>query len=153
MAMPYQLLADAVLALHVAIVVFVAAGLVLVWWGNRTGWCWVNRPGFRVAHLAAIGIVVAESWLGLVCPLTTFEMWLRARAGAPAYGGSFVEHWLQRLLYYEAPPWVFILGYSVFGLLVVLAWWRYPPNWRSASPSPQPSPPRGEGTKPERVLK
>jgi pimeloyl-ACP methyl ester carboxylesterase len=113
--MPYRLLADAVLALHVAIVVFVVAGLVFVLWGNRAGWQWVNRPGFRIAHVAAIAIVVAESWLGLVCPLTTFEMWLRASAGAPAYSGSFIEHWLQRLLYYDAPPWVFILGYSAFG--------------------------------------
>jgi polyferredoxin len=150
--MPYQSLADAVLALHVAIVVFVVAGLVVVPWGNRLGWRWVNRPGFRIAHLGAIAVVVAEAWLGLVCPLTTFEMWLRTQAGASAYDGSFIEHWLQRLLYYDAPPWVFVLGYSVFGLLVVLAWWRYPPAWRSASPSPRPSPRKGEGTKPERGL-
>jgi polyferredoxin len=128
--MPYQLLADAVLALHVAVVVFVVAGLVLVVAGNLCGWHWVNALWFRLAHLAAIAFVVAESWLGWTCPLTTLEMWLRAKAMAPTYSGSFIEHWLQRLLYYDAPSWVFTLGYSLFGLLVLATWWYFPPTPR-----------------------
>ncbi len=147
----YLALANAVLVLHVAIVLFVVGGLVLILVGNwrtrhapprcalryspseRPGgsWAWVNRWWFRLAHLAAIVVVVAESWFGIVCPLTTLEAWLRVRAGAPVYGGSgFIEHWLQRLLYYDAPAWVFTLGYSAFALLVLWAWWRYPPRRR-----------------------
>lgn len=125
--LPYQLLADTVLALHVAIVVFVVGGLVLVVAGNLRRWRWVNQLWFRVAHLAAIAVVVAESWFGMVCPLTTWEMWLRAKAGASTYGGSFIEYWLQRLLYYDAPGWVFALGYSLFGLIVAATWWYFPP--------------------------
>ena len=126
--MPYRYLADAVLALHVGVVLFVIAGLALIIVGNGLGWRWVNAWWLRLTHLAAIGVVVAESWLGIVCPLTTLEMWLRAKAGAGSYGGSFIEHWLQRLLYYDAPPWVFVLGYSLFGLLVVATWWVHPPR-------------------------
>lgn len=125
--MPYQILADAVLAVHVAIVVFVVGGLVLILLGNRLGWQWVNRRWFRYLHLLAIGVVVLQAWLGVLCPLTTLEMWLRAEAGEAGYTGSFVQHWLQRLLYYEAPPWVFIVAYSLFGLAVLLAWWKFPP--------------------------
>jgi polyferredoxin len=125
----YRLLADIVLALHVAIVVFVVAGLVLVLVGNLRHWHWVNKPGFRLAHLAAIGVVVTQAWVGASCPLTTFEMWLRAKARTPTYSGSFIEHWLQRVLYYDAPPWVFVAGYSLFGLLVLAAWWHFPPVW------------------------
>jgi polyferredoxin len=73
-------------------------------------------------------VVVAEAWLGLVCPLTTLEMWLRSHAGARTYGGGFIEHWLQQLLYYDAPPWAFVLGYSLFGALVVATWWYFPPS-------------------------
>ena len=124
------LLADAVLVLHMAIAAFVVGGLVLVVVGNLRQWRWINRLGFRSAHLLAIAVVVAEAWLGAACPLTTLEMRLRWQAGAPTYGGGFVEHWLQRLLYYEAPPWVFVLAYSVFGLLVVAAWWYFPPGRR-----------------------
>ncbi|MCW5661368.1 MAG: DUF2784 domain-containing protein [Burkholderiaceae bacterium] len=126
----YVALANAVLVLHVALVLFVVGGLVLVLVGNRRRWNWVNRWWFRLAHLAAIGVVVAEAWFGMVCPLTTLEMALRARAGASTYSGGFIEHWLQWLLYYDAPPWVFTLGYSAFALLVLWAWWRYPPRRR-----------------------
>lgn len=129
----YQALADAVLVLHVGIVIFVGGGLLLILLGNWRGWGWVNAWPFRLAHLAAIAVVVAEAWLGIVCPLTTLEMALRARAGAATYGGSFIEHWLQRLLYYDAPAWVFTLAYSLFAAAVVASWWWFPPTRRRES--------------------
>jgi len=125
---PYQLLADAVLTLHVGVVAFVVIGLALIVAGNLRGWRWVNALGFRLAHLVAIAIVAAEGWLGVTCPLTTLEMGLRAKAHAATYSGSFIEHWLQRVLYYEAPAWLFALGYSLFGLLVLATWWAFPPS-------------------------
>jgi Protein of Unknown function (DUF2784) len=125
----YAALADAVLVLHTAVVLFVVGGLVLVVLGNALGWAWVNRRWFRLLHVAAIGVVVAESWLGLTCPLTTLEAWLRARGGQPAYGAEgFVAHWLQRLLFYDAPAWVFMLAYTLFFAAVAAAWWRWPPR-------------------------
>ena len=126
--LPYQWLADGVLALHFAIVVFVVGGLALIVAGNLLGWRWVNAWSFRLAHLGAIAIVVAQAWMGITCPLTTLEMWLRAKAKVSTYGGSFIEHWVARLLYYEGPPWVFALAYSLFALGVVGAWWRFPPE-------------------------
>ena len=124
----YLMLADAVLALHFAIVVFVVGGLALVLVGNWRRWAWVNARWFRYAHLAAIAVVVAESWLGWTCPLTTLESWLRVQAGADAASTSFIAYWLQRWLFYAAPAWVFTLVYTIFGLAVALAWWRFPPR-------------------------
>jgi Protein of Unknown function (DUF2784) len=129
-SVPYQLLADCVLTLHAAIVAFVIAGLLFVIVGNVCKWQWVNGLWFRAAHLGAIAIVVAESWLDITCPLTTLEMWLREKAGATIYQGSFIQYWLQRVLYYDAPPWAFVLAYSVFGLLVLASWWYFPPRFR-----------------------
>ena len=126
----YLLLANTVLVVHLAIVAFVVLGLVLVIVGNLRRWRWVNHLWFRLAHLGAIAVVALEAWFGVTCPLTTLEMWLRVRGHTEAYSGGFVEHWLQRLLYYEAPPWVFVLGYSLFGLLVLAAWWYFPPTRR-----------------------
>ena len=123
---PYLLLADVVLISHVAIVAFVVGGLVLVVLGNLRQWAWVNTLWFRLAHLATMAVVVVQSWLGVVCPLTTLEMWLRSQAGAATYSGSFIEYWLGRVLFYQAPSWVFLLVYGVFGLLVLAAWWYFP---------------------------
>jgi hypothetical protein len=127
----YQIMADSVLALHVGVVAFVVGGLVLIVAGNLRGWQWVNYLWFRLAHLGAIATVVAEVWLGVTCPLTSLEMWLREKAQATTYRGSFIEHWLHGLLFYDAPSWVFVLGYSLFGLMVLTAWLYFPPKFRS----------------------
>ena len=126
--LPYQILADVVLALHVATAAFIVGGLVLIVVGNLCGWRWVNAPWFRLAHLVAIIFVVVEAWIDIACPLTSLEMWLREKAHATSYAGSFIEHWLQRILYYEAPAWVFTLCYSLLGAVVVAAWWYFPPR-------------------------
>lgn len=124
----FALLADAVLVLHSAIALFVVGGLVVILLGNRCGWRWVNGLRFRLAHLAAIAIIAAQAWLGVLCPLTTLEMRLRELACTSTCSGSFVGHWLQRLLYYDAPDWVFIVVYTLFGLAILATWWYYPPN-------------------------
>lgn len=131
-AVPYQLLADLVLALHVALVVFVVGGLVVIIAGNLRRWQWVNALWFRAAHLVAIAVVVAEAWFGVICPLTSLEVWLRVQARATTYTGSFIEHWLQRILYWQAPEWVFTAVYTLFGLAVAATWWYFPPRpgWR-----------------------
>jgi hypothetical protein len=125
---PYQLLADLVLATHVAVVMFVIGGLAAILVGNFRGWVFVNAWWFRAAHLAAIAVVAAQAWLGITCPLTTLESALRVKAGGTAYETSFIEYWLTRLLYYDAPAWVFTAAYTLFGLAVAAAWWRYPPR-------------------------
>ena len=112
----YRIAADVVLAVHVAFVLFVVLGLVLTLIGGARGWGWVRNPWFRVGHLLAIGIVVAQAWLGQICRLTTLEMALRSRAGDAVYSGSFIAHWMEKLLYYQAPLWVFAIVYTAFAL-------------------------------------
>ena len=120
--------ADAVLILHVLFVAYVVLGLVLILIGKLASWRWVHSPWFRLTHIAAIGVVVAQSWLGITCPLTTLEMALRARAGDTVYGGSFIEYWLSQLLYFSAPDCVFALVYSLFGLLIAVSWYWVRPR-------------------------
>lgn len=129
-SLPYQALANMVLAVHVGLVVFVVLGLVIIIGGNLRGWRWVNNPWFRLAHLATIVTVVAEAWLGIICPLTTLEMWLREQSGEASYAGSFIEYWLQSVLYFDLPAWVFILVYSLFGTLVLACCWLFPPRFK-----------------------
>ena len=122
------LAADAVLLLHALFVAFVVIGLVLIFAGKARQWAWVRNPWFRLAHLVAIVVVVVQSWFGAICPLTTLEMMLRSRAGATVYPGAFVAHWVDAMLYYRAPPWVFAVCYTLFGAVVVGSWFWVSPR-------------------------
>lgn len=124
----YLVAADATLLVHALFVAFVVLGLVLVVAGGMRGWAWVRNPWFRYAHLGAIGVVVIQAWLGRVCPLTTLESALRARAGDAAYAGSFIAHWVEAALYYRAPEWVFAVAYTAFAVLVAACWVRVRPR-------------------------
>ena len=115
----YLLLADFILVIHSVFVLFVVAGFLVIVFGRFIGWSWIYNRVFRISHLAAIGFVVLQTYLGQLCPLTIWENILRARAGAGGYEESFIQHWLQRLLYYEAEPWEFGVVYTVFGILVM----------------------------------
>lgn len=129
--MGYRLLADLVLYVHFGFVLFVVAGLLLILAGGVLDWGWVRNRKFRIAHLLAIGVVVLQAWLGVLCPLTNLEMWARQRSGGETYAGGFVAHWVERLLYYEAPLWAFTVAYTAFGALVVAAWLLVRPDRRT----------------------
>lgn len=124
------LLADLLLVLHAAIVLFVVGGFLAILAGAALRWRWIRNPWFRLAHLATIAFVVVQTWLGELCPLTVWEQALRHRAGQPAYEGSFIAHWLDRLLYVEAPWWVFVMAYTLFALAVLATFLLVPPSFR-----------------------
>jgi len=119
----YSLLADTILVMHFAFVVFVVVGFMLILAGLLAHWTWIHNRNFRIAHLVAIGVVVLQAWFGQLCPLTIWENQLRRRAGQSSYSESFVEHWLHEILFYEAAQWVFTTIYTAFGVLVVLTWY------------------------------
>ncbi|NNF16413.1 MAG: DUF2784 domain-containing protein [Gammaproteobacteria bacterium] len=124
----YLLAAKATLVTHALFVVFIIFGLILVFAGKFQSWQWVRNPWFRAVHLLAIGVVVVQSWFGIICPLTIWEMELRKKAADSIYEGSFVSHWLNELLYYQAPPWLFAICYTAFGGLVVFSWFFVRPR-------------------------
>lgn len=124
----YSLAADAILIAHVVLVAFVVVGIIFVYVGFFLSWQWVRNPWLRAAHLIVIVVVVLQSWFGVICPLTTWEMNLRAKAGAEIYDGAFITHWLDQLLYYQAPSWIFIVCYTAFGGVVAVSWFVVRPS-------------------------
>lgn len=126
--MIYRVAADLILVAHALFVAFVVLGLFFILVGKVRSWSWVRNPWFRSAHLACIAVVVIQAWLGALCPLTTWEMALREKAGDAVYSGAFIAHWLHAILYYRAPEWVFILCYTAFGALVVASWYWVRPR-------------------------
>lgn len=87
--MVYHSLADTVLIVHLAFVVFVVAGGLLVLRWRRLAW----------VHLPAVLWGILIEYAGWVCPLTPLENALRRRAGEAGYAGGFIEHYLVALLY------------------------------------------------------
>lgn len=125
----YLVLADLVLVVHAAFVGFVVFGLLLIWLGHVRGWSFVRNFWFRLAHLAAIAVVAGESLAGFICPLTAWESRLRLLAGGEQrYAGSFVQHWLHKVMFFELPESVFTVAYVTFFLVVALSLWRVPPR-------------------------
>jgi polyferredoxin len=126
--------ADLILASHVAITAFVVGLLPLILVGGWRGWRWVRAFWLRGLHLALIVFIAGQAWLGELCPLTVWEQALRAQAGQASYRESFIEYWLGRLLYVDAPWWAFVAAYTGFALLVALAWRWVPPQRRRPLP-------------------
>jgi len=117
------LLADLVLIVHFAFVIFVTGGLALIWIGAVAGWQWVRNFWFRVAHLGAIVFVAGEALAGVWCPLTIWEAQLRGVRAEK----SFVAQWIHKLMFYSVPEWVFTVAYVAFALAVAVTFWLAPP--------------------------
>jgi polyferredoxin len=122
------LLADILLVVHFAIAAFIVGGLLLVWVGASLGWGWVRNPWFRYAHLAAIVFVAAEALAGIACPLTLWEDLLRGGT----HPESFIGRWVRRLLFYEAPEWVFTAAYAAWALASAFTLALVPPRRKAA---------------------
>lgn len=133
MEIMYKLLADLVALVHAAFIVFVVGGELLIVIGLFRRWRWVRHLPFRIVHLVCIGYVVAEAWLGVNCPLTVWEEQLRVAAKQQGYPRGFIGYWVHQLFFFDAPPWVFTLAYSLFGAAVAATFiWGAPRRSRSA---------------------
>lgn len=126
--MTYAFYADVLGLLHAAIVLFVVGGQVLILLGWRLGWAWTRGLWFRRVHLSLIAVIMSIAALGEWCPLTVWESDLRQLAAQEGYSQGFIATWLDRLLYYQAPMWVFAVLYAAFTAVVVWSYWKYPPR-------------------------
>lgn len=122
------LLANVILLVHVGIVAFVVVGELMFLQGARRGWHWVRNFPLRLGHLVLMVFIALQAWMGALCPLTSWEQALRRRAGHATYAESFIEHWLSRLIFFDAPWWLFVAAYTAFALLVLLTWHWVPPR-------------------------
>ena len=82
-------LADVVILVHVAFILFVLFGGLLAFRWRRASW----------VHLPVVAWGTAVEVFGWVCPLTPLENLLRRAGGGAAYSVSFVERYLVPLVY------------------------------------------------------
>ena len=115
------MLAGSILAVHLAIILFNLFGLVAVPLGAWRGWRWVHRPVWRMLHLASLAVVALQALLGRACFLTLWQ--------AAAEGGSrepLVMRWVNALIYWPLPLWVFTLAYVAILLYALALLWLVP---------------------------
>jgi hypothetical protein len=87
--MVFRLLADLVVVVHLAFIVFVAVGGLLVWrWPRLVRW-----------HLPAVAWGIAIITVGFTCPLTSLERYLRDRSGEQGHDGGFVDRYVEGVIY------------------------------------------------------
>jgi hypothetical protein len=87
--MLYRLSADLVLIVHLAFVLFVALGGLLV----------LCQPRLMWLHLPAVVWGALSEFLGVFCPLTPLETALRDIGGQTGYTGDFIAHYITAVIY------------------------------------------------------
>ncbi len=124
--MPDSNIAEAIFVVHLAIIVFNVAGLIVIPLGAWLDWAIVRIAWLRLLHLALLAIVTAQALAGKACILTIWQSDLLG-LGQPAQ--PMIMRWVERLVYWNLPMWVFAVMYSgVF--LYVLALTMFVPFWK-----------------------
>jgi hypothetical protein len=125
--MNYLLLADAVMLLHVLIILTIVLPVPLIIAGHYRHWRWIRSRKLRLGHLILMAFVTVQTLLGRLCPLTLLENHFRHLAGQEGLGESFIAYWVHQLIYFSLPSWVFALVYLLFcGLIIGLYRWVPP---------------------------
>ena len=108
----HLLLAELIVILHLLFIVFAMFGGLLV----------IKWPRLVWLHIPVVVWGALTEFLGLICPLTPLEIWLRQQAGADPYQGGFISHYLMPLIY---PPgltpgmqWLLGGGLVIFNILI-----------------------------------
>ena len=108
------LLAEAILALHLVVIAFNVAGLIVIPVGAWRGWRLVRIVWLRLLHLALLAVVAGQALAGRACFLTLWQDELTGRAAAP-----LVMRVVDGLIYWDLPMWVFTAIYVAVFLYVV----------------------------------
>ena len=117
-----------VLALHLAIIAFNVAGCVLIPVGAWRGWRWVRGLWWRLAHLLSLAAVAVQAMLGRACFLTIWQ----GDLSSTAHVQPLIAGWMNRLIYWPLPLWVFAVAYVVVFVYVIALWiWVRPGTPRS----------------------
>ena len=111
----YQVLADALVVIHLMFVLFALLGGLLVLKWNKIIW----------GHVPAVIWAIWIEWQGGICPLTPLENWLRRQAGGEWYQQGFIDHYIVPVLYPIGltREWQLILGAIVVVMnLMIYSW-------------------------------
>lgn len=124
-----QVLACTLLGIHVAILTFNLAGLVLIPLGAWRHWRWIHGFWWRLLHLLILAAVAAQALAGRTCFLTLWQSGLAGNGRTQ----PLIAGWIDRIIYWPLPLWFFAAIYTAVWLYATFLWWRVPPRlpWRN----------------------
>jgi len=117
--MASKLAADFVVVIHLLWILFIVFGALI---GRLVAWV-------KWLHVGALTFSICLQLFDWICPLTYLEVWLRQRHDpALGYAGDFFAHYVERLVYLQAPRETVLIATLV---VVGLSAWAYRPRGRS----------------------
>ena len=119
------MLADIILILHFLVVIFITVGFLLIPIGYYYGWSWIKNFKLRLFHFCLMFLVTFETVVGITCPLTSLENYLRGINNSK----SFISFWIEKIIYWNFPTSFFMFLYLVFLGWTLLIWKIYPPKF------------------------
>ncbi|PKL48534.1 MAG: hypothetical protein CVV39_04200 [Planctomycetes bacterium HGW-Planctomycetes-1] len=136
--MLYKIFADLIVVIHFVWILFMLLGFVLticstwaVYILRNTADVWsafFDRWIFRTVHLGGIIYVAVLTILGEYCPLTILENELKGRHSPElTYRGSFVIHYIEKLVYPEADFLIFVIPTMIIAAFSIVMFAVRPP--------------------------
>ena len=122
-------LADAVLAVHLAVIAFNVVGLIAIPLGGLLGWRWVRVRWWRWLHLLSMTVVAIQAAAGQACFLTIARARLSGAQGAPE---PLIMGVVNRLIFWPLPLWAFAVLYALLLAYVLALMKLVPPRPRGA---------------------
>ena len=122
------LLADIVLALHLGVIAFNVFGLIAIPLGAWRDWSFVRIFWWRALHAGILATVALQAMAGQVCFLTDWHAALIRAAGGAESNAPLIARFVERLIFWPAPAWVFVALYSAVCVYTLFLWRLVPPR-------------------------
>ena len=117
------MIAGALLLVHFSLAAFITIGFIIIPIGYQLGWNWIKNRNLRLLHLSLMGVITAETIVGLTCPLTVLEnMFIDVN-----YSSSFMSYWIAQTLYWDLTNQEFVILYLLCLGWVSILWKVCPP--------------------------
>jgi hypothetical protein len=123
-------LADLVLAVHLAVIAFNVFGLIVIPLGAARGWHFVRVYWWRALHVGILAVVAFQAVAGRACFLTEWHAALVRAAGRDESTTPLIERFVERIIFWPVAPWVFVVLYLVVCAYTLILWRVVPPGRR-----------------------
>ena len=124
-----MILSEIVLLLHFSIFLFMILSFILIPYGYYKNWEWVKNIYFRSIHLILMGIILIETILGFMCPLTILENFLRANKKIDNIFSKIIH----QIMYWDFTNYQFIILYLLSLSYIIFLWFFFRPSQNKSS--------------------